>query len=55
MATTEKHAGGRPTSYDPKYCDEIIAFFNVQPYRVEKLIKTNKDGSTEEKYTFKNG
>ena len=26
--------GGRPTKYDPKYCDEIIRFFDVQPYQI---------------------
>lgn len=23
---------GRPTAYDPKYCDEIIEYFGVKPY-----------------------
>lgn len=26
-----KGRGGRPTKYDPKYCDEIIEFFNREP------------------------
>lgn len=25
--------GGRPSLYDPKYCDEIIEYFDVPPYR----------------------
>lgn len=26
-----KGPGGRPTKYDPKYCEEIIKFFNREP------------------------
>lgn len=26
-----KGPGGRPTKYDPKYCDEIVEFFNREP------------------------
>lgn len=26
-------AFGRPTKYDPKYCQDLIDFFNVEPYR----------------------
>lgn len=28
---TEKNKGGRPSKYDPKYCEEIVAFFNREP------------------------
>lgn len=36
---------GRPTSYDPRYCDEIIQFFDQEPFDVHvmedgKVIKT---------------
>ncbi len=31
---------GRPTAYDPKYCDEILEYFSIKPYE-----KT--DGKTE--------
>ena len=27
--------GARPTKYDPKYCDMIVEFFKVEPYRRE--------------------
>ncbi len=27
VQTEEKHAGGRPTKYDPKYCKEMIDYF----------------------------
>ncbi len=27
-------AGGRPTKYDPKYCEEIIKYFDVPPINV---------------------
>src|SRR5438105_2307280 len=27
--------GGRPTKYKPEYCEEIIKFFSVEPYRKE--------------------
>jgi hypothetical protein len=32
-----KAATGRPSDYDPKYCQEIIDFFSIPPY-VEKII-----------------
>ena len=47
---TGKHVGGRPTKYDPKYCEELIAFFSVpkskQVVKKEKLI-TKANGTTE--------
>jgi hypothetical protein len=43
------HPGGRPTKYDKKYCKEMVEFFNIEAYRISKIIKTNKDGSTEER------
>ena len=35
---------GRPTMYDPKYCEEITEYFNVEPYKeVERFNeKTEK-------------
>lgn len=35
-----KHAGGRPTDYHPKYCEEIVTFFSKKPTKLagEKLI-----------------
>jgi hypothetical protein len=42
-AKKEKHAGGRPTKYDPKYCQEMIDFFDVEYTRaVEKATKAGE-------------
>lgn len=38
-----KHAGGRPTVYDPKYVEEIIAFFSVEPY--DRISVYDKNGN----------
>jgi hypothetical protein len=46
----EKHAGGAPSKYDPKYCKMIKDFFNKKCYESQILIKAYKDGSTEEKH-----
>lgn len=40
-----KNATGAPCKYDPKYCDEIIKFFNVEPTRIEMVEKITKDGT----------
>ena len=37
-----KNAGGRPTKYDPKYCDMLIEFFDRKPY--EHVMTVNDDG-----------
>lgn len=37
------HAGGRPSKYKPKYIKEMIKFFNIEPFRVEKVITTGKN------------
>jgi hypothetical protein len=36
-----KHPGGRPTKYDPKYCEDIINHFDVEPF--DEII--DKDGN----------
>ena len=33
---------GRPTSYKPEYCEEIVEFFNQEPYEIVKS-KTGAD------------
>lgn len=38
------HAGGRPSKYDPKYCDELIAYFDQEPYEDRALEHYGKDG-----------
>lgn len=37
--------GGRPTKYDPKYCDEIIEFFDIEPYKEVPKTITSAKGS----------
>lgn len=36
---------GRPTDYDPKYCQEIIDFFSAEPYttKTKKIVRKNGD------------
>jgi len=43
-----RHPGGRPTDYDPKYCDELVKFFDIEPHFETPCITTYKDGSTRE-------
>lgn len=38
-------SAGRPTLYDPKYCDELIAYFHVELYKEKTVTKINRDGS----------
>lgn len=42
-APETKHAGGRPTKYDAKYCEEILEYFD--PAKNLTLISINKDGT----------
>lgn len=46
---TKKHAGGRPTKYDPAYCESIISFFSADPIIYKDITITHKDGSTIDK------
>lgn len=46
LAVAKKKVG-RPTDYDPKYCDELIEYFDVEPYREVEVTITYKDGRTE--------
>ncbi len=41
------HAGGRPTDYDEKYCNEIVEFFSVDPYREVSEVIEGKGFSKE--------
>lgn len=43
------HAGGRPTDYKPRYCQDIIKFFDV-PFTRERIksVTTYKDGTVKE-------
>ena len=40
-----KHPGGRPTKYDPKFCDLIIEYFSVPPTNIIYRTEYNRDGS----------
>ena len=41
----------RKSGYDPKYCDEIIKFFDIEPRRlVTKKCITKRDGETIEEF-----
>lgn len=40
---TESKKMGRPTVYDPKYVEDIVAFFNVEPY--DRLPVYDKNGN----------
>lgn len=39
---------GRPSKYDPKYCQELEDFFDIDPYREVTDVYTYKDGTTKE-------
>lgn len=34
---------GRPSKYDPKYCEEIISFFSIEHYHTIKIVTTGKN------------
>jgi hypothetical protein len=40
---------GRPTKYRPEYCDEIVKFFDVEPYEYKEVVITLRNGGTLEK------
>lgn len=49
MATPRKKhpkKAGRKTTYKPKYCEQIIKYFNREPYEREEVEHSRKDGST---------
>jgi len=37
---------GRPTKYKPEYCEDIIKYFNVEPYTENEITVTKKNGET---------
>lgn len=43
---TKKKKAGAPTTYKKKYCEEIIKFFDIEPYELKERTRTNKDGSS---------
>jgi hypothetical protein len=42
--SVKKHAGGRPTKYNKKYCKALAKFFDVEPYREVPIRRISKDG-----------
>jgi len=45
----KKHAGGRPTSYKPEYCEAILKFFSVERFKETKETVTTAKGTVIEK------
>lgn len=45
MTTKNKSRTGRPTTYDEKYCEEIVTYFDVEPFVSKEIQIVNKDGS----------
>jgi len=39
---------GRPSKYDPKFCEDIIKFFDIDHTIIKTKTITRKDGSREE-------
>lgn len=56
---SEKNRGGRPTSYDEKYCDEIVDFFNREPNTIAshegRIVVTACSLPTFERFAFSIG
>jgi hypothetical protein len=49
------HKKGRPTKYDPKYCEEIVNYFDKPRSKIIKRTKSFKDGRVfEEEYEVAN-
>lgn len=50
------HPGGRPSKYDPKYCQELLEYFDIEPsYESEVTIRyKNGDEKTEYKQVANN-
>jgi hypothetical protein len=46
--TEDKHAGGCPTKYEEKYCDKMIEYFDIKPYKRVKLFYYYKNGEKKE-------
>lgn len=54
--TNKNGTAGKPTTYDPKYCDEILSFFSGSRYErvvIEEEHKETKQGRTDRvKYRY---
>ncbi len=38
-------SAGRPTKYKPEYCQQIVDFFDVEPFEIEETTTTLPNGS----------
>jgi len=45
--TTKAHVG-RPSKYNPKFCEDIIKYFDIEPHFETPVTYTYKDGTTKE-------
>lgn len=52
MKKSAKHPVGRPTKYRKEYCDELLKFFNIDPYFETPITYTDKKGNVTEKVNF---
>lgn len=53
-------AAGRPTDYDPKYCEEIVEFFDQDPYEITqddkgRMVVNPRPLATKERFAHKIG
>lgn len=48
MAPKGKHLGGRPSKYKPEYCQQIIEYFDIEPYKTITVTFTYKNGDTKD-------
>ena len=44
------HPGGRPTKYDPKYCDDIIEYFRKPPFSTISKTEYYQNGMVKSEY-----
>ena len=41
----KREKAGQPTKYKPGYCDEIVEFFNIEPYEDLEIDHFDEDGN----------
>jgi hypothetical protein len=44
------HPGGRPTKYDPEYCNQIVEYFNKPPFHIEYKREYYNNGELKSEY-----
>ncbi len=47
-----KQSVGRPTKYDPSFCESLIDFFNIPPYTIKDMTIQKPDGTQIDKTEF---